>query len=538
MRVLTGSLVRHARPDWFVISDDQAKQLAQAPSVWHDDRADVWAAHRSHLPLLEAVGDSSNVAFVESSVGRPPPFTFDDGSELRDYQLVGKDFIEGRRGTLLGDGCRVGKTPQIVASHDFAMGPLVVVGPLAVRGVWLDWFRRRWPDREAVVLRGRKYFPTKVLDADLIFAHYDILPAWQSVGLRRKIGTLVFDEVHLCSNRMSKRSQAALIMAPSAERIICATGTPLWNKPSGLWPILAMTNPGAWGTFYKWTERYSSGGPGQYGWTTGDPSFVEELQTRLSEVYLARRWSDIRDELPPTIRTVETADFSSRDELALDKIAATLRDELHGGAALASPTVVGELARYRRLISGAKARVAAKLAQQVADEGDRVVVWVWHRDAADVVRKGIRNHRVYIVTGDTPMNSRDDILDKWRASDAGVLIISMGVAPAGIDLSQSAHCIVAELDWTPATLGQCVMRTYSPDRPNFETYVVADHEVDHKLLEVLVQKCDHAQQMGLSATDTADDVFTDVFSQEPDEGGTLADLAERISKAVAEGAHV
>jgi len=514
------------RSDWYIISDKQAEIVGHAPLIFLDGKRGIWVAHRSHLPLLgtEPRADALPPVCVRSELA--------DGTTLRDYQEVGAEFIGQRRGTLLADNCRLGKTAQIVAAHDPASGSMVVIGPLAVRGVWLDWWRRRWPEIEPVVLTGRKYDPDTFVDHPLVFAHYDILPSWTSLGLRDRIGTLVLDEVHVLSNPKSKRSIAALMMSPAAEHVVCATGTPLWNKPAGLWSILSICNPAAWGSFKEFTAAYCSGAPGPYGWTTGAPSRVEEFQTRLEAVMLRRRWRDIRDELPPCTRTVEIAPLNANQILQIDKLAESIREELSQGADFSSPTLIGALARVRRLVAARKAPIAASAACRVADSGERVVVWVWHKKVADTIARRIKRATPYVVTGSVPERNRARILDEWRASENGVLIISMGVAPAGIDLSQAAHCIFAELDWTPATIGQAEMRTFSPSRPNFVTFVVAEHDIDQRLVDTLTTKCEMAAELGVPAMDTAGDVMQEVFARDV-AVVDLASLANRISARVA-----
>jgi len=503
------------RSDWFVIDDDQARQLALAPRVMRDEKLGIWLAHRSHLPLIGEVITSASPRYAVE---------FSDGTRLRDYQETGAAFLSSRRGTLIADGMRTGKTATCVAAHDPADGPLVVVGPLAVRSVWLDWFRRRWPDKQAAVLQGRTY-DAGATQADLIFTHYDILSKWQSVGLTRAIGTLVFDEAHALANKQSKRTQAALLMSAGAHKIICATGTPLWNKAAGLWSILSITNPAAWGTFREFTERYCSGMPGAYGWTTGAPSNIDELKHRLAEVMIRRTWRDIRAELPPLTRSVETSPVLARDALELDKIAAQIRDEIGTGQI----TAIGELARIRQIVAKEKTKIAIECARRIAGSGEPCVVWTWHRSVAADIREKLANKKipVEIMTGDTPMSRREVALSEWRKQSNGVLVVSMAVAPAGIDLSHAAHCIFAELDWTPATMGQAAMRTFSPDRPNFETYIVAEHEIDQRLIEVLISKCDTATQLGVPATDTQTIAF-DVFSSE--EPADLDRLTQRIAQ--------
>jgi SWI/SNF-related matrix-associated actin-dependent regulator 1 of chromatin subfamily A len=423
---------------------------------------------------------------------------------------------------------RTGKTPTLVAAHDPDDGPMVVIGPLAVRSVWLDWWRRRWPDEEPVVLTGRTYDRDRVRDAKLIFTHYDVMSSWVSVGLQQSFGTLVFDEAHALSGPRTKRTQNAHILAAVAERVVCATGTVVWNRLDGVWGILNTVAPAAFGTYYEFTKRYVGGGPGAYGWTTSGPTNVDELRARLGDTMIRRRWEDIVDQLPLVARNIETVPISAAEERKLDIESAALRE-----ARLSRETIIGHLSRIRKIVAKRKASAAADVAVRIAQDGDHAVVWVWHKSVATDVALAIakRGYESFIINGDVPEHHRDDIYATWRAnSKPAVLVVSMAVAPAGIDLSAAAHCVFAELDWTPATIAQALMRTFSPNRANFQTYVIADHEIEYRLMAAIESKIAEADVAGLPAADAVGDIALSVAtSTEPVDLGALASaIARRV----------
>jgi SNF2 family DNA or RNA helicase len=508
-------------PDWYIVGLPQVQSIAKTPGLRYDDRRNVWIVHRSHLPILNL---DSPVQPSELPASSP---IFGDGeTKLRPHQVESMNFIRSRRGTLLADMMRLGKTPAVIASHDPDLGRLVVVGPLQTRHVWLSWMKRRWPREIPVVLTGKSYDRDRLDDAKLVFIHYDVLSAWVSIGIRKRVGTLVFDEAHALANRNSKRSTAACEMSPAAERTICATGTPLWNAPESIYGVLRTCNPGAWGTYFAFTERYASGKPGSHGWTTGGPTETLEFQDRLREVMIRRVWSDVMDALPPIARTVDKVTLTGSQRRNLDLIAADL------GSATDTPTVVGEMARYRGILATIKAERAAEIALAKSSHGP-VVVWTWHRKASKAIREHIEfGVPCWIVDGSIPdADERETILDRWRETSDGVLIMSIAVGQAGIDLSHSRQAIFAELDWTPAVIGQAEMRTFAPNRDSEVVYVVADHDVDEKLAAVLAKKCEQAITMGVPAADTAIEVIGQILNND-NLVANLDGLASRIASQV------
>ena len=510
------------RRDWFLVSRWIFDSfLVGVPGVQFEPSGIF--VHRSHLPLLGLSWDVGVVPVPELRA-RLDQETLPRGYQLRSYQHDALDFIAPRRGVLLADSMRLGKSAVAVHAHDPSTGPLVVVAPKATRDVWIQWIQSRFPDWAdyGVVLSGRAYVPEKLQSARYILMHYDIAPAWQSLG-RREIGLLVLDEAHLLSNPKSRRSQAMILLSSRARKVLALTGTPLWNKPSGVHAILTLLNPGAWGKFYDYAERWCAGRPGTHGYIADGVSRVDEFRSRLREVMLRREWKDVQAELPALTRTVEVADIPAQAALEIEKLVESIRD------AAARRVHAGEVARYRRLVGGLKVPVAVACARAVLDGGEPVVIWTWHRDVARQIATTVQAYGdfarpAYLVTGETPDPSRE--LAAWRADPTpSALVITLAVGQAGIDLAHARHAVFAEIDYTPAVVAQGEMRTFHPSRPMAVTYIVVDHPVDRMLIKTLIEKCALARELGTPAAESALDTIGAAFGIDTRDPGDLARLA-------------
>ncbi len=472
-----------------------------------------------------------------------------NGWKLRGYQHDGRDFIRARRGTLLGDAMRVGKTGQITAAHEEETGPMLVVAPLATREVWMSWFRRRWPNERPVVLRGRhverisskkpvksridrgfdvidgdRFDPERLARAKLLFCNYDILGAWKDLGGRR-IGTLVFDEIHLLSERNSRRAQAAVFAAGLAERVIGATGTPIWNRPLGLFTTLSCVCPAAFGKFFEFAVRYCDAHPGSHGYVYDGASNEIEFKTRMSEIMIRRTWQDVSGELPAIERSVEVVDITEDQQFQIEKEAERVRDHAR------MTTSIGALARFRRLLAKLKTNAAVDVARRILESGEKVVVWAWHRDIALKIEDVLSDQGFpgFVVSGSTDMNLREDILNRWRAHpDPAPLCITLSVGQVGIDLSATPYEVFAELDYTPAVVAQAEMRVFSPLRPCFATFVIIDHEIERRILAALQDKCETAFRMGVPAAESTVGVLATAFARIADGPDDFDALARAI----------
>ena len=524
IRLAPASFVGYRQKDWYTVDFETARPLFfEAVNGWaaipgvrdflaalqlHEQgKPSFVTVHRSHLPLLTTPEALALLTHVEpSDWDVRTRWAQERGFTPRVTQHQAIDFIAARRGTLLADEMRLGKTPTCVMSHDPDRGPLVVVAPLSTRAVWLAWMKRCFPELPIGVLTGtskHKIEPER-LRQPLVFCHYDIVKHWQST---MRIGTLVFDEAHQLCNPKSDRSKAAVLLASRAEKLIAATGTPVWSRPPNLWNLVGMLAPAAWGTYFDFGMRYGEPMHNGYGVEFVGATNTDELNARLAEVKIRRLWSETRDDLPPISRNVVVADINEATSRKLDILAAKLKKERSNAAA--------NLALYRSQLWKIVMPTAVREAERALACGEPVVVWTWHKDFAIELGQALN---AYVIHGDIPADERERRMDAWRAEPARALVATMAVAQVGIDLSHAHLAIFAELDWTPAVIAQTEMRTYDPSRAMNVTFIVANHIVHQRLVRTLVSKLDSQDPLGFGAAVDAIDALRDALEGPKDEG--------------------
>lgn len=508
---LIGLVIRSAStPDWFIISSDLASRLNGSPGV-RAYRRHV-EVHRSQLPLLRGIAEIDAILAQGRQIDEGCRVERDRvteplGFRLREHQHAAVDFIAPRRGVLLADEPRVGKTLSAIMSHDPDRGPLLVVAPLIARNVWVDWIKRRFPGEPVSVLQGKKFDP-KAYDNRFIVGHYDIIHAWQT---GTKLGTVVFDEAHVLSKPLSRRTAAAAFLASRAEKVLCLTGTPMWNKPIGLYNMLCLLSPASWGSIYDFGKRYCGPVETDYGIQFQGHSNGDELKARMSEIMLHRKWRDLTD-VPPTVRKAFIAKLSPQKQLEVDIAAEAIRD------ARSFTNTVGAIARYRRVLSDVKIPIAIDEASKILDGGDPVVVWAWHKETARAITRELgRKVPTFIVTGSTSQPRREEMFAQWRQT-RGALVITIPAGQVGIDLSHARHAVFAEIDFTPALIAQAEMRTFAMTRAMEIIYIIADHEVDRRIVTAMQSKIDTSDRIGVPAAEAALDVLKSAFSVDMPEG--------------------
>ena len=502
-----------ARPagrwDWWTIPFEWAQSLGPVPGVVYRANRTV-EVHRTHLPLLAARGYP--LPALTAGIPPAPPKAL----TLRPWQARARTWVADRRGALIVAEPRLGKTPLALSLHEPG-GLLMILAPLDVREVWLAWIDRMFPGAraETLVLEGTVPDIERLRRARFVFAHYDILMHQQVTSVRPR--TLVIDEAHLLANPTSQRTKAVRFFAGLADRVITLTGTPLWNKTRGLGPLLAITNPGAWGSHHEFSQRYASPEMGEYGWIYGELSNREEFMQRRAEVVFEARWSVEAPELPATNYVVVDVPVGTDDLASLDETAAEMRDDGAG----TDDNTIGALTRYRQATGIIK--VDAVVARALVHQGP-LVIWGWHKQRvikkiADQLKK--QGRAVFMLHGDLSVQKRTEALDSWRASPDGILCATLAVGQVGIDLSYATTAYMVEIDWTPAVNYQTTMRTFTPDRPMTIVFFRVDHPIERMLVDSVRTKM---QRADVSAMPAAGSAFQIDAPQDVDDSAVLDEL--------------
>jgi len=485
--------------DWFVVEGaiEPTKQLLGGSPGYRERRGRI-EIHRSQFPVVGLDADR----LLTHQVRDPSRAARDRrlGVALYPHQHVGVDFCDRRRGILVADEPRTGKTLQALASHDPARGPLAIVCPLHVRSVWLGWLAKVFPGIEPSIVTGAT-FRAEALRRPLVVAHYDILRHHKDLGAH--FGTLILDEAHALSRFRSERTRAVALWASLSDQVLALTGTPLWNEVAALWSLLSLVVPGAFGSVRDFGMRYGDPELTAWGWRFEGSSNREELKERLAEVMLYRRLADVAPTLPQITQEAILVPISPDMALEIDLAAEAMRTGV--------TNTIGGMARTRHAVAAVKVPAAVDLAMADLDRGEPIVIWTWHRDTAQAIAKKLgKKHPAFVVTGDDSIAKRDAALNAWRAVP-GALCITITVGNSGIDLSHARLACFAEFDFTPALVGQASYRTYHASRPMHVRYLVADHPIEQRIVDVLLKKVGHSQAVGVPASEAAIDTLSKAF---------------------------
>lgn len=423
--------------------------------------------------------------------------------KLYAHQRIAAQFLIDNGGGLLGDEMGLGKSLTALASaywlrcRSGTKRPILICGPKTVRGVWRNEIRKfdlpgRW-----VQLEGTRPDVECVRGADWIFCHYDIVKYWWSqINVRQPL-VAVLDEAHLVKNGRTKRGKAAQLAASAAPHRILLTGTPVLNRIGEMWHLLSLvTGKWSWGSPLEFRIRYAGAMYTGHAYEDTQPTHQEELQTRLSHVYLRRTVQDVELNLPPLTRQVVEVDLDPkwatryRDLFDGYDPQVVLNAVLHGNA---STKTIKWLGRLRKIVSDAKLEATQLEVQTALEAGESVLVFAWQRRTvnrlARLFKDAAPGRAVLAVTGDVAQPARETAVDAFQ-KQGGLLCATLDSLNVGVTLTKARVCVMHDLDWVPAQMLQAERRFWriGQTAPCISKWMVARDTMDEMIMTAFRRK--------------------------------------------------
>jgi SNF2 family DNA or RNA helicase len=484
--------------DWFPL-DPEGFLAATAWLSEHDGPIDLGVYAGMYRGLGEGpftIVDTISESDVESLL-EPLPAPKALSTHLYPYQQLGLSWLGSHSaaslGGILADEMGLGKTPQAIAllaiEVEADRGPNLVVMPLTLLENWARELRKFAPAITFYRHRGpsRARRPGAIRDVDVVLTTYDMVVA--DVGLFDQISwnIVISDEAQSFKNPETQR--AAAIRRLNSRVHIALTGTPLENRSLDLWSIASIVEPGFLGD----RDRFEAV-------LENDPDLLRRATRPLM---LRREVSEVAQDLPNRIDIDVPLEMFEPERRAYERLIHGVQDD-HRGSSLAlltrlrqytaHPHSIGELSSGSAGDVSAKLTRLVELAEEIFDEGEKILAFVAFRHPADIVARELRARfgvPAWVLDGRIPPDDRQPMIDRFNeAQGAAVLVANPVAAGLGLNITGANHVIHFTLEWNPAKEDQATARAWRKGQKLPVTihrlyYVDA---IDELILERLVAK--------------------------------------------------
>ncbi len=465
--------------------------------------------------LLMGMESDKHIQYVVSHLAPVTPNPKHFAGILMPFQKYGLDFLLKTDGNaLVADEMGLGKTVQTLAfmAQRPDSIPAVIVAPIVTLENWRREITRflkltdttgRRVDTHVNVIRSGK--AAALAPADFYLINYELIHKRLGDILATDPRTVVFDEIQNIrrTNTYKIHASTDLVHHKSIVYRIGLSGTPIYNNGMEMYEIAEVLRPGIFGTkeqfkekFYDFDDMYST---------------VDLKQDELSEflqknLMIRRRKKDVLDDLPEKTRIQQTIpiDRDMYEEkikkmyLKIDRAKKRL-DEAQGDTdkkhKLAEfNSLLLELRIEERQLAGlAKATHVVDYLNELLEDynNEKFVVFCHHRRVHKIIADGLWKYRPLQIIGGQLDATRQQAIDLFQTDpNHRVIICGLRAGNVGINLTEAAYVIFAELDWSPAVHAQAEDRLHRIGQKNrvFSHYVIGEDTFDEYIADVLTAK--------------------------------------------------
>ncbi|MEI6775346.1 MAG: SNF2-related protein, partial [Chloroflexales bacterium] len=363
-------------------------------------------------------------------------------------------------------------------------GPTLLVCPTSVVGNWQRELARFAPSLRVHTHQGAERHRGDELEQvagnhDVVITSYPLLARDREALTTMTWRLAVLDEAQNIKNSETRQAQAA--RAIRSDGRLALTGTPVENRLSELWSIMAFLNPGYLGgetefrrTFARPIER------------AGDADAATQLR-RLTAPFILRRLKTDRSIISDLPDKLEMKVFVPLTQEQATLYEATVRDAL---SQIEGADDEGEKARRRGLVlamltklkqicnhpahflkdgsalddrSGKLARLDEMLEEVIAAD-DRALIFTQFAEMGSLLQAHLSERlsaEALFLHGGTPAKSRDGLVRRFQAPEGPpIFILSLKAGGVGLNLTRASHVFHFDRWWNPAVEDQATDRAF------------------------------------------------------------------------------
>jgi SNF2 family DNA or RNA helicase len=380
------------------------------------------------------------------------------------WQEDAAGWLAPKDGAILGLAPGLGKTATAIsaaeerASRGYGGLKVLVVAPLSLLETWRKEILR-WSEilTRVVVfhkgeVRSRQTKQGRVLPGGngmhWVVTNYDTMV--RNVDKVRGFDLVICDESVLLKNRKAKRTKAMGVIRRRCGRgCWLLSGSPTTKYLDDMWAQFNIIRPDLFRSYWRFAKTYCEVHQDQWGWkiVEDQPGAYGRLKRELSPFFYARSQSDVTD-LPDWIQeTIEVPMEKAQARAYLQMEEEALLD-LPDGDELVAPNALAKMTRLLQIASSpGLVGVAGRAAKWEALEEvleyapGPTIVWTSYIRTADSLSL---KYGAPSLTGATPVDERERIVERFQAGEVPVLFAHPGVGKFGLTLTRGRSAVYLE----------------------------------------------------------------------------------------------
>lgn len=437
-------------------------------------------------------------------------------AELFPFQEENVAFIERCHGrAIVGDEMGLGKTWSAIAWLELhkELRPAVIVVPASLKLMWANQIKNLMSDPNVQVLSGRRDVSNSI-HGNIVIVNYEIMANRYDKHEKKEIPNtgwvnylkliepkvLVIDEIHNIMHSSARQTKATMSLGRRCDYVIGLGGTLILNRPMEGYNAIRLIDPSIVpSTKFEYGMEFCAGYHNGYGWSFNGASNLSELNRILSKVMIRHLKTDVLPQLPKKLRSVVPLEITNREEYegAEQDFIKWVRDNKGPQAAkrASNAETFTRVEVLKQIAVKGKLKASIEWIEEFLSGGKKLVVFVTHRNTADVLYTKFKSMSVKLIGG---MSSEaiDDAVNRFQKNDSVKLLVGILDSrgrPAGVGhtLTAASSTAFIEFPWSPGIADQAEDRVsrigQTADSVN-SYYLVAESTIELKIAKILDKK--------------------------------------------------
>lgn len=381
---------------------------------------------------------------------------------LKPFQVEGVQFLRQTAHAILADDMGLGKTLQAVRAIDAIWArSVLIVCPASLKYTWYNTLCAESYSIGLIpkIIQGKTRAQT-TSEGFVWIVSYNYLVANLWMFRAHKFDVLICDEAHYLRRITSKRTAAILGQFGVANQCNykwMLTGTPVYNRPYDLYPVLSVLFRKQLGQYWyeeRFRYRYCGGSLGL------GSSHEEELNSRLAAIMLRRIKADVLPELEPVTKEI----ILLPAETVLMKEIIKKGDDIKvfpNADGTLNVAALGALAKHRQDLAISKLSALVEEIHRMLEHKQKIVIFFYHIAVMDMLREKLKQYCPVCYWGELTAQSKERVKGNF-INQKGVRIFlgQIGASGTGLDGLQAVcdTALFVEWDWTPGGNNQAIDR--------------------------------------------------------------------------------
>lgn len=381
---------------------------------------------------------------------------------LRDYQIIGANFVAHNTACGLFDDMGLGKTAQSIIGLEStnSKSNILVVCPNTAKLQWMEEINK-WSEQDLPIniLAGTPKKRKEIFesfDAGWLICNYSNLiidkyltgPMWDWV---------IYDEAHYLKNKGTKRFSSAKRI--KSLRKLFVTGTPMGNDVTDVWTMLHLIDSKRASAYWRFFNLFLDYGLDDHGRRIiFGPKNSKYLAAELNRFSIMRKKEEVAPDLPTKTYQDIKLDMTSYQKALYKKAVKEIRIEVESGLTVTIMSALARLIRLRQItsdplnIGGKDESVKLDAVEEIVSGTDRgIIVFTVFIATAKSIYSRLSKSGVEcgIIIGETPLEERENVRIKLNSGEIKVAVVNIRAGGVGLNMQGASIAIFVDKEWNP-----------------------------------------------------------------------------------------